>query len=121
VDGSSQDRRRLGVAVERIVLGGAGLRIEIAHDCPGLGTGFHEDEGGHRWTDGMARLSEEWLHLLAGDGTVEVQLVQTVLRYRADPPVGAAAALAPLRRPRPAPDRPIAPPRAARSAQMYNP
>ena len=30
------------------------------------------------------------MHLLAGDGTVEVQLAETVLRYRLDPPAGAA-------------------------------
>ncbi len=45
VDAASQDRRRLGVGVERIVLGGAGMRIEIGPDCPALFEGFHRDEG----------------------------------------------------------------------------
>src|SRR5205823_8771948 len=55
-EASSQDRRRLGVSVKQIALREAGLRTAIGHAHPGLREGFHADEGGHRWTDGMARL-----------------------------------------------------------------
>ena len=112
-EAASADERALGVAIERIILVGAGLRIEIGHDCPALGAGFHADEGGHRWTDGLAHLPEELLRPLAGDSTVEIQLAEMVLRYRCEAPA-AAAAPAP---PKAAPARAIAPRRAARAAR----
>ncbi len=103
MDAASQDRRRLGVGVERIVLGGAGLRIEIGPNCPALREGFHHDEGAHRWTDGMARLPDELLRPFAGAVTLEVQLITTELRYRLEPPAGAAGAKVDRRSTPPAP------------------
>jgi hypothetical protein len=49
-----RDRRRLGVALGEILLGGpAGIR-RIGLDHPDLVTGWHEVEAGQRWTDGAA-------------------------------------------------------------------
>jgi hypothetical protein len=59
------DLRRLGVAVERFVLGDANRRIEVLPGHPGLRHGFHEDEGTHRWTDGVARLPSPLLRRFA--------------------------------------------------------
>jgi len=73
VAAASQDRRRLGVAVERIVLRGAEQRVEIGPDCPALCEGFHEDEGSHRWTDGRGSLPEALLGSLDCDLTIEVR------------------------------------------------
>ncbi len=101
-EASSPDERALGVAVERIVLGGAGLRIEIGHDCPLLCEGFHQDEGSHRWSNGRGSLPERLLEPFTGDLTIEVHLAKMALRY----PIEALAA---------APARPIARPRAARA------
>jgi hypothetical protein len=83
---AGRDLRRLGVPVERIVLRDAWLCTEIGHGYPGLHDGFHEDEGGHRWTDGLARLPEELLRPFAGDVAVEVHLIAPGLRYPQDAP-----------------------------------
>ena len=52
------DRRRLGVAVSRIVLHGTGVRTDIAADHPALMDGWHDvehaDDRLWRWTDGAA-------------------------------------------------------------------
>ena len=93
-DAAAADERALGVAIERIVVSGAGVRVEIGHDCPALRDGFHEDEGSHRWTDGRGSLPETLLGWLAGDPTIEVHLAETELRYRLAPPNGAAEAAA---------------------------
>jgi uncharacterized protein (TIGR01370 family) len=85
VDASSRDNRRLGVPVERITLREAGVRIEVEHGHPSLCDGFHEDEEGHRWTDGLARLPGTWLRPLAGAITLDVCLVSSELPYRLDP------------------------------------
>jgi len=106
----SPDERALGVAVERIVLGGAGLRIEIGHDYPLLCEGFYGDEGAHRWSNGQGSLPETLLGCLDGERTIEVHLAKMALRYPLDPP---AAALAPGADPA----EPIAKPRAARAAR----
>jgi hypothetical protein len=73
---SSSDRRRLGVAIERIVLAEADLHLEIGHAHPS-----HDHEEGHRWTDGMAHLPEELLRPFADEVTVEVHLIDPGLRY----------------------------------------
>ncbi len=54
LDGSG-DRRRLGVAVCRVLLDGA----ELPLDDPRLGIGWHEAEPGHRWTTGRAAITLE--------------------------------------------------------------
>jgi hypothetical protein len=89
IEASSPDRRRLGVPVRRIVLRGAGRRIEIGPDCDQLRDGFHADEGSHRWTDGDASLPPELLAAIAGDLTVEVHIAATELHY----PIAAPVAL----------------------------
>jgi hypothetical protein len=68
-----------------------------------LREGLHEDEGAHRWTDGLARLPEELLRPFDGAVTLEVQLITTELRYRLDPRAGAVSAKVDRRIMRPAP------------------
>ncbi|CAH2600122.1 Hint_2 domain-containing protein [Rhodovastum atsumiense] len=60
IDAVSQDRRRLGVMLERIALRGPQGEREIPPDDPVLSEGFHPHEQAEgrswRWTDGHARL-----------------------------------------------------------------
>ncbi len=91
-EASSADERTLGVAVERIVLDGDGLRIEIGQDCPVLCHGFHADEGSHRWTDGRGSVPGTLLGCFTGDLSIAVHLAETELRYRLDPSAGPAKA-----------------------------
>jgi hypothetical protein len=86
----SLDGRALGVPVERIILCGAGLRLEIGHDCPALGNGFHDDEAAHRWSDGRGCLPEGLLGCFAGAIAIEVRLAETALIYPALSPATAA-------------------------------
>src|SRR6266851_5525620 len=86
----SRDIRRLGVPVERIALSDGEMSVEISHSHAALRDGFHPDEGSHRWTDGLARLPESWLGVLAGDFTLEVQLAPSSLDYRVEPLQAAA-------------------------------
>jgi hypothetical protein len=81
VEAASQDRRRLGLPVRRIVLRERGLRTAIGYRHASLREGFHDDESGLRWTDGMARLPKELLRPFAGDVTLEVHLLKPCLRY----------------------------------------
>jgi hypothetical protein len=90
VEVGSPDRRRLGVPVERIKLSDVDLSIAASHGHAGLRDGFHEDEGGHRWTDGMARLPDELLRSFRGAFTLDVHLVASALRYRLAAPDPAA-------------------------------
>jgi hypothetical protein len=82
VDANSRDFRRLGVPVERIVLRDNSISIEVQHGHAELANGFHEDETSHRWTDGLSRLPESLVRPFAGNFTLEVHLIPTVLRYR---------------------------------------
>ena len=75
------DGRRLGVAVDHIVLREDGLTLEARHEHPALTHGFHADEGTHRWTNGRARLPDEWLRCFAGALTLEVRLASCGLSY----------------------------------------
>jgi hypothetical protein len=52
LDPEATDRRRLGVAVGGVVANGRNLPLDGAV----AGEGFHDSEGGWRWTDGDARL-----------------------------------------------------------------
>ena len=81
VDAASQDGRRLGACIERILIYDADLRIEVGHRHPALCDGFHEAETTHRWTTGLARLPEALLQPFAGDFTVELHLIPSELRY----------------------------------------
>jgi hypothetical protein len=82
VNPGSADRRRLGIAVERIVVWSAGARINIAHDCAALAHGFYPDEGSHRWTNGCGLLPDEALPFGRGKIWLEVHLAETSLRER---------------------------------------
>ncbi len=72
------DRRRLGVAIERILLRSADEVREIALDSPVLGAGWWEaettGERRFRWTDGAARID---LPVTAGPITLEISLHAT--------------------------------------------
>ena len=103
---ASADKRMLGVVIDRIVLSGPGLRLEIGHDCPALGEGFHADEASHRWSDGHGTLPPQFLACFAGSLSIEVHTGATGLRYPLDPPAfdvraaePAPATSAPPRRP----------------------
>lgn len=80
---ASQDRRRLGVAVERIVLRLGEPRLELGPDAQALGEGFHAPEPSHRWTDGMGRLRLAGLRRFPGEAMLEVHLAETELYYPA--------------------------------------
>jgi hypothetical protein len=73
----STDTRRLGTCIERIVLRDDHLRLDVSNAHPALCDGLHENEGAHRWTDGMARLPEAFLAPFAGSFTIEVRRLQT--------------------------------------------
>ena len=79
---AGRDIRRLGVAVERLVLCDGDLSIEAWHGHPGMSDGFHEDEATHRWTDGLGRLSEALLRPFAGAFSLELHLAPSTLDYR---------------------------------------
>ncbi len=49
------DRRILGVAVDRLVLWTGLEEVAVQAGAPGLG-GWHDEEATHRWTDGWAEL-----------------------------------------------------------------
>jgi Hint domain len=90
----SNDRRRLGVCVQQVVLRDDHIRIEIAPSEPSLCEGFHEDEdGAQRWTTGMARVPERYLRPFPGSFTVEVNCVPPLPRY----PVRQSRASTPVR------------------------
>ena len=80
----STDRRRLGVAVSRLVYGGEA----IALTDPRLGAGWHAAEigGAWRWTDGAAELA-----LPGGQRVLDVEVAITE-RYWLDEPRAVAAA-----------------------------
>jgi len=94
VDAGSQDRRPLGVSLDRIVLHDNTICITIKHDFAGLCDGFHPDEGCHRWTEGMARLPEELLHPFTGDFTIDLHLIPNDLSYCVQKPRLAVARVA---------------------------
>jgi Hint domain len=91
VDGNSRDIRRLGVPVERLVLSDSNLSIEVRHGHDALSAGFHDNETGHRWTDGLARLPEVLLRPFTGPFQLELQLVPSALSYRLPMPEHRAA------------------------------
>ncbi len=98
VDISPADGRRLGVAVERIMLRGAGLTVEIEPECPALCNGFHAAEPGHRWTDGRGHLPAGLLAAFGGEFVVDVHLAETDLVYGLETRAAAARSRATLGR-----------------------
>lgn len=82
VDAFSSDRRRLGVPVERIRLQGQDLTVDATHAHAGLNVGFHPDEPSHRWTNGLARLPENWFRSFPAGVAVAIHLRASDLCYR---------------------------------------
>jgi hypothetical protein len=77
----SQDVRYLGVPVERILLCGNDIDLDIAPDCISLHEGFHDSEGSHRWTNGHATLPPQFLACFPGDLTIKIQVGAAGLHY----------------------------------------
>jgi ELWxxDGT repeat protein len=86
VEPESRDVRRLGVAIERLVLQDADLFVEAGHGHAALCDGFHEDEDTHRWTDGGARLPQALLRAFVDEVTLDVHLAPSELGYRVAAP-----------------------------------
>ena len=82
----ARDIRRLGLAIDRLVLWDDVLRIEVGHRHPGLCEGFHAAEADHRWTDGLARLPKALLRRFSGPFTLELHLTSCELPYPVPPP-----------------------------------
>jgi hypothetical protein len=87
-DAGATDRRRLGVSVHQITLRDADFTLDLVPDHHLLRDGFHEAEGVHRWTDGMARLPTTVLDLFAGPLDIEIALWPSQLRYVENPAYG---------------------------------
>jgi len=100
-DAGSTDRRRLGVCLRRITLRDADLTLDLLPHIPQLRDGFHEAEGEHRWTAGMARLPTSIIDRFAGPIDIEIALWPSELRYPEHAhgllPVTSARALLPPR------------------------
>jgi hypothetical protein len=80
--GVTDDPRRLGVAVEQIVVRDQhGSYVEIRPDDLSFAHGFHKSEHSHRWSDGAGRLSEHLFEALDGMCIVEVYLAHTEQLY----------------------------------------
>jgi hypothetical protein len=92
-DPASTDRRRLGVCVHRITLRDADFSFDLLPGNPHLG-GFHENEGEHRWTDGLARFPGRVLTLFSGPLDIEIALSPSELRYVAGAVIAGASAAA---------------------------
>jgi hypothetical protein len=90
IEADAGDIRRLGVAVERIVISDADLTIKVGHGCTALREGFHDAEPTHRWTDGRARLPDTLLRPFAGGSTVAVHIVDSGLTYPLSPVLAVA-------------------------------
>ena len=84
--GVNNDQRRLGVAVQRIVLHQPGSKLEIHAGSATLETGFqqHEDNGGFRWTDGAGLIPPSALQAFAPGQTLTIEIyVACTAYYRA--------------------------------------
>ena len=75
--GVNADRRRLGVALARVVLRGTGMTRELGPDAPQLAEGFHCPEPDLRWTDGDAVMPSALFDGFAGALNVELHLAGT--------------------------------------------
>jgi hypothetical protein len=80
-DTTATDRRRLGVSVRRITVRDSETTVDVLPVSAQLCDGFHESEGGHRWTDGMARLPRQLLDAFDASLTIDVAILQPELRY----------------------------------------
>ncbi len=78
----SHDTRRLGIALSGLVVASAHSTINVAHDHPALTDGFHKAEAAHRWTDGNARIPEQFLASFGQSLTIKVRRLDLGLPYR---------------------------------------
>jgi hypothetical protein len=89
------------VCLRRITLRDADLTLDLLPHIPQLRDGFHEAEGEHRWTAGMARLPTSIIDRFAGPIDIEIALWPSELRYPEHAhgllPVTSARALLPPR------------------------
>ena len=81
----STDRRRLGVCLRRITLRDADLTLDLVPEHHLLRDGFHEAEGEHRWTAGIARLPASVMDLFAGQLDIEIAVWPSQVRYTETP------------------------------------
>jgi hypothetical protein len=84
--GLNHDQRRLGVAVQRIVLHQPGLKLAIDAESSALDTGFQQYEGGSgfRWTDGAGLIPPAMLAVFTPDQPINIEVyVACSARYRA--------------------------------------
>jgi hypothetical protein len=94
---ASTDRRRLGVCLRRITLRDADFGFDLLPGNPHLAAGFHENEGAHRWTDGLARLPAKVLALFPGPLDIDIVLSPSELRYAAGSDISGANVVAEAR------------------------
>ena len=80
-DAASLGHRRLGVSLQRITLLDADLMPDLVPEHHLLRAGFHEADGEHRWTSGMARLPASVIDLFNGRLDIEIALWPSELRY----------------------------------------
>jgi hypothetical protein len=80
-DAAARDRRRLGVCLRRITLRDPDLTLDLLPHIPQLRDGFHEAEGAHRWTGGLAQLPASVLDLFTGPLDIEIATWPSQLRY----------------------------------------
>ncbi|HEX3864938.1 MAG TPA: Hint domain-containing protein [Stellaceae bacterium] len=82
-DPTSFDIRRLGVALQYLVLSDGDVSVEVRHSHPGFADGFHADENSHRWTDGRARIPRMLLSPFPGAVTLDVHLSTPLVNTQA--------------------------------------
>ncbi|MCI0755554.1 Hint domain-containing protein [Teichococcus vastitatis] len=87
VEGSSTDRRRLGLAVRRLRLVAPGAELLLLPTCPLLTEGFaqaeHSEHGELRWTNGDADLTSALRPLLTLGGELRVAVMASVRPWHA--------------------------------------
>jgi hypothetical protein len=82
--GLNADQRRLGVAVQRIILRQGAVKIDIDAEAECLGDGFHgyEASGAFRWTDGSASIPGAALAMFTSGEAMAIEIyLGCVARY----------------------------------------
>jgi len=73
------------VCLRRITLRDADLTLDLVPEHHLLRDGFHEAEGEHRWTAGIARLPASVMDLFAGQLDIEIAVWPSQVRYTETP------------------------------------
>ena len=76
------DLRRLGVAVQDIVLWRHNVGRGVRLDNPALVDGWHAGDKGHSWTKGMAMLPADVARWVGGPRQLEIRTVESGVSYR---------------------------------------